>query len=63
MPTGGGGVIIFWFFALRARPPKAEFEAFAAAKPADWQASAAVKVGDVEKVLAADMVKLLKAYF
>jgi hypothetical protein len=64
--TGGGGVIFFGLFALKARPPKTEIEAFAVfatSKPADWQASAAVRVGDVKKIVAANMVKPLKACF
>jgi hypothetical protein len=50
-------------FSPKICPKTASFFIPAAAKPADWQASAAVKVGDVEKVLATVMVKLLKACF
>jgi hypothetical protein len=66
VPTGGGGVIFFGIFALKTRPPKAEFEAFsafAASKPADWRESALVRVGDVENFVAANMVKPLKTSF
>ena len=63
MPTGVGGVIFFGLFALKARSPKAEFAAFAASKPADWRVLALVRVGDVEKIVAANMVKPLKTCF
>ena len=58
--------MFFGFFALKTRPPKpkiAEFAAFAAAKPADWQTSAAVRVGDVENFVAANIIKPLKTSF
>jgi hypothetical protein len=50
-------------FSPKICPKTASFFIPAAAKPADWRVVALVRVGDVEKVLAAVMVKLLKACF